>query len=277
MAYTTAMLASLGKALDVVFVIGLLVNTIKLADLALRPHQQKRLQEWSEAMTIRLDDLKPLAWFQMFGKPKAWRILLFIGLAEFFAVALIAIFAQVHEEQVRSDIYIVQALAILASLVSIPYIVRRAGPRLMNWLFASQRPWIFIRRYCGLIAGGFTTFIVYQMLLWLVLWLIFHKQASFGDFFDGMDDPHSPAHWGLVSGLLLCWPVFTFFWIAVQVGGLALWAVVFLGFAEFILKLARAIAWRLVEYNKGVFAALTLIVTAAVGIIDLIVKTHYPK
>jgi hypothetical protein len=269
------MLGPLGKALDAVFIIGLLVNVVKLADLILRPHQQKRLQEWCEGMTVRLEDLKPLGWFQILGTAKASRILLFIGFLEFFVVALLAGLAPSHGDRISTDIRIVQGLAILLSFASMPYILRRAGPRMMTWLFANQKPWIFVRRYAISVVFGLVALFLYQGLLWLLLWIIFHNQTSLGDFFDGIDNSRSPARWGLMAGLLLCWPFFTFFWIAIQVGALALWCVVILAIAEGILKLARAIAWRLVEYNKGVFAALTLIATAAVGIADLIVKTQH--
>jgi len=36
------MLGPLGKALDAVFIIGVLVNVVQLADLIPRPHPQKR-------------------------------------------------------------------------------------------------------------------------------------------------------------------------------------------------------------------------------------------
>ena len=42
---------------------------------------------------------------------------------------------------------------------------------------------------------------------------------------------------------------------------------------ELMLKFVRAIAWRIIEYNKGAYAALTLITTIILGIVDLYLKT----
>ena len=43
------------------------------------------------------------------------------------------------------------------------------------------------------------------------------------------------------------------------------------------LKVVRAISWRIVTYNKGAFAAMMLITTVVIGVIDFAVKTGRPK
>ena len=51
----------------------------------------------------------------------------------------------------------------------------------------------------------------------------------------------------------------------IQAGGLAVWLLVLLALAGIVLMIIRGIAWRLVEYNKGVTAALSLIVVTLIG------------
>jgi len=41
---------------------------------------------------------------------------------------------------------------------------------------------------------------------------------------------------------------------------------------ELLLKVVRAISWRIAEYNKGAFAAIILILTIALGTIELYLK-----
>src|SRR2546423_4654285 len=51
------------RTIDILFVVGILVNLVKGADLILRPHQQKWLQDRWVSMTQRLDNIKPMDWF----------------------------------------------------------------------------------------------------------------------------------------------------------------------------------------------------------------------
>jgi hypothetical protein len=43
-------------------------------------------------------------------------------------------------------------------------------------------------------------------------------------------------------------------------------------FAEIILGILRALVWRIVEYNRGAFAAIVLIVTVALGLVDMYLR-----
>ncbi|MBV9762235.1 MAG: hypothetical protein JO340_16865 [Acidobacteriaceae bacterium] len=260
--------------MDTVFITGLLVNTVKLADLLLLAEQQKRLQEWSEAATIRMDDFRPLAWFQALRTPRASKILLLIGVLEFAVVGLIAGGVQAIAGETARREQLFQILALVLSGAFIPFIVRRAGPRTMQWLLGdSEKPLRFIRRFLGLLGLGFAAFGLYEA----ILWVFFHGNRDWFAFSEAVFESRSREHFLLLGGLTLCWPFFTFFWIVMQVGGLALWCIVFLAVAELVLKFLRACAWRIVEYNKGAFAAITLIVTAVVGIVDFLLKSRHPK
>jgi hypothetical protein len=99
------MFTTLVRALDVAFVVGVLLNLSKLGELALRPHQQQKLQEWSEAKTIRLDDVRLPKWFEILRHPKAVGILMLIGLAEFVVTALVA---ALRGNQAPRNIHIMQ-------------------------------------------------------------------------------------------------------------------------------------------------------------------------
>ena len=47
------------RAVDVLFVVGVIVNLVKGADLILRPHQQKWLQDKCNSLALYLDYTKP--------------------------------------------------------------------------------------------------------------------------------------------------------------------------------------------------------------------------
>jgi hypothetical protein len=50
------------RAIEILLVLGVLVNLIKGADLLLRPHQQKWLQTVCDALALWLDDSRLLQW-----------------------------------------------------------------------------------------------------------------------------------------------------------------------------------------------------------------------
>src|SRR6266850_7536554 len=51
------------RTVEILLVIGLLVNLLKGADLILRPHQQKWLQDKFETLVLWFDYAKPIDWF----------------------------------------------------------------------------------------------------------------------------------------------------------------------------------------------------------------------
>ena len=264
-------------ALDLAFATGILINSIKGADLLLRPHQQKRIQDWAEVTTLRLEYARPLRWFSKLATPRGTRILLLIGVAEFFFVGVTVGTVQAISKETNLHERLLQVGALLLSAVCIPYIVSNAGPRLVTWLFKKQSIMSFALRFVVLLMGGFAFFMLYQAALIYVGWITIGRHTKFFDYFDSIFDETSRAAVFDVVGLLLVWPFFTMFWIITQVGGLAMWCAAAVGVAEITLKFLRGLAWRIIEFNKGAYAALTLILTVVIGLADFVVRSHHQR
>lgn len=56
------------RTLELLLIVGILLNLVKGADLLLRPYQQKWLQEKWDSMTLRLHYTKPLDWYFQKGQ-----------------------------------------------------------------------------------------------------------------------------------------------------------------------------------------------------------------
>ncbi len=82
----------------------------------------------------------------------------------------------------------------------------------------------------------------------------------------------SKEQFAFSAAILLVWHFFTYFGVIVQAGGLICWFILLISLLECILKMCRAFAWRVVEHNKGAYAALTLVVTICFGILKLLLS-----
>lgn len=81
--------------IDGLFVIGLLVNLTKGADLILRPAQQKWIQSKTESLALLLDYTHPIRWYSGLTKHKAKIWLAALPVTFFFVVI---VYAAVHSE-----------------------------------------------------------------------------------------------------------------------------------------------------------------------------------
>ena len=79
-----------------------------------------------------------------------------------------------------------------------------------------------------------------------------------------------PATLVVGVGLLVAFPPFVYFWMLTQVAGAALSMCVLTRLSVLVLKMVRALAWRLAEYNKGAWTALVLGTTVVLGFLRLI-------
>jgi len=262
----------LGITVNTLLLIGILSNLVKGGDLILREHQKKRVQSFCETATLMLEELKPLRWFSHLTTPHAITWLLIIGsieLAVIAAWALVTQHIQGPSHRAFTSVEIVaQTTAIALSIASIPYIVRNIGPRTMHWLFGGGRISTFIRRYAKFVFSGYAIGIVYIFVLLLLVWLVSGSRSLFEAFDSSFDE----GNWVYVAGCLLLWPAFTLFWIVMQVGGLVAWCILIFFLLEAALKFLRGFAWRVVEYSKGAFAALILVVTVLLGFASLYLK-----
>jgi hypothetical protein len=257
-------------ALNTLLVLGIVVNVIKAGDLVLRPHQQRAVQTFFEDITLRLESMRPLEWLASLSSTRGQRWLLFAGTAEFAVVLAIIVFHKVSAGEIVSFANlgtVLDTAAIVLSLVTLPLVPRLGGPRLMCWLVGDARVRGFVWRFMLALFIGFFAIGIYEGALFGSAYFVGHA-----DPFDAMEKSMGHAGAGAIIvgvGLLIAWPPFVYFWILTQVGGLVLWITLLAWVCEFLLKGARGVAWRIVEYNKGAWAALCLLTTVALGLIKL--------
>lgn len=238
--------------LYVAFAFGVFVNLIKAADFIFRPHQQKRIQESIEYFTLRLEYFDTTKILNTLSNPneitKATRgifrymtLLMALELVLTFLGVIVGVF----------PIYAV--LFALSSLVIMLVLFRSGWVEMsMRWFIGGARLTSFCIRYAVLLAVEFIP---------LRLFLPKHLE-NLKHFFLFM------LAIGLrnISLILLLLPFLGIYSIAMYIG--LWWIIVELGRLILInaIKALRAIAWRIIEFNKGAVAALVLIVTVLLGI-----------
>lgn len=270
----------------ILFVIGLLVNFIKLADLLLRPHQQKWLQTKFESLTLYLSYTKPIDWYTENGILQKWfwvfvliGILLLLGFVECWCLMPVAIIiVWLSRKELNFLKWLEEIMNAKAesttSLDNLFKFFAKHGHALLSWLLDSET-------YLDHIFRSLTIVLIQVG----VLYLLRESLQLLGTLLDAATPYAGYVPRGLkkyLSSALgprilkVAVALFIILIVGLVIIGLpaALVALfmLLLFIAEVILKVMRGIAWRVVEYNKGVWAALVLIITAALGITEIILK-----
>jgi hypothetical protein len=246
---------STSPIVDSLLVIGVLTNLVKGGDLLLRKTQKEWLQERFEVLTLRLDDIRPVSWFAALSRPRpaaVWSAFsaLFVFVAPISALGGALAFLL--------DLWIMSAQNILAVdapprlalgvglLVAVPVsalVLWKLGPGLVRTLVGTGHGGRFFGRL----------FILYLT-----------SAAAFGAFYGASvlaKDIASARH---VMAVL--WPLLLSAFVLNAAGLLLVTVLFFLWILRLLFSAANAVCWRIAEYDRGVFAALLLIVTAGLGL-----------
>jgi hypothetical protein len=279
-------------AVEVLLVLGIVINFIKGADLILRPHQQKWLQQRLDTLALHLDYTKPLEWYKrravgskmwllicaliffvsgfiltwLFNKPRWGLILIFPGLSA-LTVELTAHVAELNRRFEK----------IFPNHPG-PKAVSRSTEKLINWFMQSGTTVQLIVRPTILALGTALLSIAFQRILR-------ELAARFPQFLE-------PAIKVLVVVLAVFWLLkisrhkvmwefrkmgfVQFIMVFMGIGAISVIMLIsglIMFISELALKLLRAITWRIVEYNKGAFAAIILLITIALGIAEIYLKS----
>jgi len=262
----------LRHTLDVALALGVFINLVKAGDLVLRPNQQARVQAWIEDLTLRVEEIRPIGWLERMTSTRAHVVLVLIGVSEFLLVYFLILLVNAGKASahapVGSNAFVMNLAASLCSVPALVLTATRYGQPFVAWLVGPPPVRGVTRRFLKTIALGFLVLVIYEAILFGLVDLLWGEGP-----FDAMDLPMGqggPGIWVLGGGLLVIWPVFTWFWVITQVGGLIMWAVAGVRLFEILLKAIRALCWRVVEYNKGAWAAVVLIITVVLGLAKLL-------
>jgi hypothetical protein len=254
---------------DILLIVGVLTSLLNLGEWVLRPHQKKAFEQRFETLTLSLEYTRPIRWFGRLTDRRyaiAWTVACGLFLAYTFflrldpqliggALALLfdlwmnimraqlRVFATLVSDGYAELTYVFVFVLIGLSVAIAALALTLRGVWLTKYLTGSGQFWPYLRRLV----------LVYAMSA-LFMFLTMLGAERFGD-----------QYWYLPLGLPLL--LLQLVPIVVSTVGLLMMALVML-FATFelVLKLLRAVAWRIVEYSKGAWAAIILICTVGLGI-----------
>lgn len=231
--------------LNVAFALGFFANIIKAADLVVRPHQQKRIQQALEDFTLRLEYLDTTKLLNSLSNPivigKLARYIFYFQSAGLALMVGLVCFGVIFENMpIGTMLAALCAVLVMGGMLRFGLIERG-----MRWFVGSARLLSFSIRYTILCST-----LVVPVLLWGGTWVSSNN----------------------LTVVLILFPFTAVYSIALYVG--ACWIVVELGRLILMkgLTILRGTVWRIVEFNSGAVAAIVLIVTVLLGIATQIVK-----
>jgi len=246
------MIAKLTSALLVVSVVSTLLGA---SDLLLRRGQNAALQDAFETWTLRLDDLRVSGMLLLLATRRGIRAIgiLEIILALAYVGYLVVSLAHRHALDVRGLVRVFWVSSV--SFVPGVILFRRYGLRLLRTIVGDGSPLAFFFR--AVLFYSLTSVVV--ILPMAGIFVIFGRLTGWVQtalFLTGL----------VVRGAM------SLFLITLLVVLIAYAVPV----AAVVLVLMKAVMWRIAEYPKGVFAAISLIVATAVGIYKLFIEpsTH---
>lgn len=272
---------------EVLLIIGILVNLIKGADLILRPHQQKWLQMKADSLALRLDYTKPLEWYTKHSGRRIFWVIYVIAPAVFFVGALVILnFMAGNRSWLLYLVIFCLVFMVLSCATTVGkgdweqyYLKKEDVPKmeklLTGWLLSSRT---FIQQLFKHIL-----ITIAAAVCLLFTYFCFKKGWGYAHLlYPEENDSLSIKSFGrLLLFLLSLIPFLLLFrFLAVNAyrfGIVSLCVVIFsliMLAIEIPLKVVRGVAWRVAEFNRGAFAALVLIITIALGITELYLKTR---
>lgn len=244
------------KFLHVGFIIGLLLSLSKLSELMFSLKQKKYIQDKFEIFTIWLDDVKPNKWSRFLENDKVQLCFLTIGFLQTFA-ACYPLFEMLPSKLLSDSVLLVTYITFF--LEGLLYIL----------LFRKQLKKIITKMIFPKI-GKLIYFLLWFIALNVLFFIIgFLGGAIFIDF--ALDN--NPLYIETAIGIMaLTFSTITVIAFTLEVAWLSFLFYVLLVLLSFVLKIAKSIAWRISEYNKGVIEAIVLIGTVVLGIIEAVHK-----
>lgn len=260
------------RLIDALLILGVLINVVKGADLLLRPHQQKWLQAKCDTLALWLDYTRPIQWYM---RPDVGRAVFWLSASALIIFAtLIMLFTWKLPDWAKPILIVLGSSSSLRAFRQIyrpdnregeknPWRARRyeIERRLRQWSWSGSTVTIRLFRQLSLTVASLIGYLILFSILLMFLILV-------------------PKQGPRLEWRLIAFPIFVItlvrywreIWLALfaigNVGSIAMFNFVFslgLIIGELALKLLRAFMWRVVEYNKGAFAALTLLVTVDTG------------
>jgi hypothetical protein len=242
----------IGKhVLDTAFFVGLLIQLTKLSDLIFRENQKKFVQDKLETWTLRMENVRPAKYFFIIFNNKIRRLFLLflpivISIRTFFNVLNVF------------DSLFHYFFAFGLSLIAIYFTFELYGMRIVKWM--TKDNFInFSGRYLIMIAPAFCVIYFHSDLDQMFEYIFFNNASKISNSFI------SVICIIILVGTIGFWEVIFVYGCIVILFQLVIWIL------EIFIRASRFILWRIVEYNKGAVAAISLIITVILGVLDFII------
>jgi hypothetical protein len=241
------------KELDILFAIGILIQIIKLSDFILRPHQQVWIQSRFEILTLHLSYLRPLHLYKHIAMKKYIK---FFILAIESVVVLIIIMGSMkmifleHRTLVFSNYWATILGSLLLMLFTWIGFKIYLGP-FCDWLFLHEHFFGFFTRFVIAFLVGYSLSFTSIILIGV------------------MRVESSNPIVGSTIAEALAFSIVTFWETLTALGLIVIILELLLLLVNAAIFIFRYISWRIVEYQKGAWAAIILLITFAIGILDI--------
>jgi hypothetical protein len=252
------------QLIDTVLAIGIFIQLTKLSDLLIREHQKKKVQSVLESFTLKLEYTKPLTWFSRILEGRWVKIILSIITTGAMGSIFIHSLWDSIDELFNLDIDLAELLGMILGLILgiglfsfITWLsLKLYGLKLLNWLIKDKKGYLFVLKFLT----------IFAVQLFVVLFLVMMYVFS-----DGKEEIYDQVFILLFAVTFLTGILSTSFVIN-YVGFVILAYQIILFFLFCVFSLTKWLLWRIVEYNNGAVAGISLILTVALGIISILIK-----
>jgi hypothetical protein len=244
------------------FILFCMIQAVKVSDLIFTKKQKKVIQDKFEKFTFYLDDLRPQEFFKKIFIEKLWRALAALIMYSIVILSAFNFFPEIdvtyYNDFLIGILGLLIGYSVFLALVESGFKVY--GFDLIAWLSKGSFRSFLGRYFLTLIAG-----LVIPGLVYLIMELL----SPFVNKYLLLD--------GLLFLIFLCCAVILFCIIPTLVV-IGIFGVVVISIrivtllTLLIIYLLKGICWRIVEYNNGAVAALTLIITFVLGILEAYIK-----
>lgn len=263
-----------GPLLNIALLVGVATVLLNLTDLLLRESQRRNVRNALDTLTLFLAYQRPLTWLTRL--PKGIIVIPFLACASFVAFAL-----SVDRPLPRAAALLFLPAYIGMTLYAPPIVFARYSTSIFRRLGGDARITALARNAWTLTKDSFFAGLrLYPLALGLALLLSI--AIAIVDAIAEVSSGHSIAREDsrmmqlLGSVIVVDWVMLkrraeTFLLARLGIPVLAtivMLSLVF-GLLELLLKLGRAMCWRIVEYQKGPVAAVVLIVTSVLALLKL--------
>jgi hypothetical protein len=251
------------RVLDVATTLGVLMVVLKAGDLILRPYQQEWVQDKLETLTLHLHFMKPVDWFATFVTPLA-TALATIAVSFALGVRLLPAMRKTIDIKINPSLEsFASATIMLVTLPSTTFVGRTFTAQwfVIGKLVAERKQPLrdlFIRwaRNC------FVFLIALSLIVTLFEQCIRIPQPT----------DYKLTRTDYILALFAGLPQIYWF-LQCFLPGLTLLVVMgLLGILHICVLGLREVTWRIVEFQKGAFAALIAIATLICGIADILAR-----